>query len=178
MHPKGSCKCQHCGEMFVVHARNRGRQWYCAKAPCRKARKADSQRRWLKQPDNVDYFRGEANVARVQAWREAHPGYWRRTKARGGGALQDRLIVEAADGRREVNQDDGGALQDRLDAQSPLLVGLISHLAGSTLQDDIAQMTRRLHSRGWAVLGKDVPRPAYGKTSHRHRSGAACAASI
>ena len=65
MHPSGSCKCQHCGEFFNVDARNRGRQRYCRKGPCRDARKADSQRRWLKQPGNEDYFRGVDNVARA-----------------------------------------------------------------------------------------------------------------
>lgn len=163
--------------MFVVHARNRGRQRYCAKVPCRKARKADSQRRWLKQPGNADYFRGEVNAARVQAWRKAHPGYWRRGKG-SDDALQDRLIVEVADNPQQAGQDEASALQDRLDLQSPVWVGLISHLVGSTLQDDIAQMTRRLHSRGRAVLGTDVPRSAYGKTSHRNRSGAARAAPV
>ena len=52
-----------------------------AKPGCRKASKADSQRRWLQKPENRDYFRGPEHVQRVQRWREAHPGYWRRAKA-------------------------------------------------------------------------------------------------
>lgn len=178
MHPSGSCKCQHCGEFFKVDARNRGRQRYCRKAPCRDARKADSQRRWLKQPGNEDYFRGAENVARVQAWRKANPGYWRNSKRKGCDALQDRSITQVATGKGKAEHDDHDALQDALTGQSPLLVGLISHLAGSALQDDIAQMTRRLHSRGRAVLGTDVSRPTYGKTHHHNRSGAARAAPV
>lgn len=164
--------------MFVVHPRNRGRQRYCAKGPCRKARKADSQRRWLRQPQNADYFRGEDNVARVQAWRKVNPGYWRRAKKAVPAALQDRLILQVTEPQSEGSQDEAVALQDRWNEQSAVWVGLMSHLAGSTLQDDIAQMTRRLHSRGRAVLGADVPRSAYGKTPPRHRSGAACAAPV
>ena len=178
MHPSGSCKCQHCGEFFKVDARNRGRQRYCRKAPCRDARKADSQRRWLKQPGNEDYFRGAENVARVQVWRKANPGYWRNSKRKGCDALQDRSITQVATGKGKAEQDDYDALQDALTGQSPLFVGLISHLAGSALQDDIAQMTRCLHSRGRAVLGTDVPRPTYGKTHHRDKSGAARAAPV
>ena len=47
---------------------------------CRKASKAASQRAWLAKAQNQDYFRGPENVARVQLWRAAHPGYWRRAK--------------------------------------------------------------------------------------------------
>ncbi len=178
MHPKGSCKCQHCGEFFVPDARKRRTQRYCRKAPCRNASEVESRRRWLKKPGNADYFRGTANVVRVQTWRKAHPGYWRNSKRKGRGALQDLLITQGSGGQGQATQDDAGALKETLTAQSPLLVGLISHLAGSALQEDIVIMTRRLHSRGRAVLGKDVPRPAYGKTHHHNRSGAARAAPI
>lgn len=177
MHPTGSCKCQHCGEFFVPDARNRSRQRVCAKAPCRQARKAHSQRRWRQQPANADYFRGPENVARVQAWRQAHPGYWRRRKRRAR-TLQDASPQQRAPSHEVASPDDAGTLPDDLAAQSPLIVGLISHLVGSALQTDIAEMTRRLHSRGRAVLGTDVPRPAYAKTPHRDGSGAARAAPV
>lgn len=158
--------------------RKRGRQRYCAKAPCRAASETNSRRRWLKKPDNADYFRGAANVVRVQTWRKANPGYWRNSKGKRAGALQDPVVAQTAPPEHEAKQDDAGALQEMLTAQSPLLVGLISHLAGSALQEDIAVMTRRLHSRGRAVLGTDVPRPTYGKTSHRKPSAAARAAPV
>ena len=44
---------------------------------CRRVSKAASQARWLGRPKNRDYFRGPENVARVQAWRAADPGYGR-----------------------------------------------------------------------------------------------------
>lgn len=185
MHPRGACKCRHCGEFFQPDARNRARQRYCRQAPCRKARKAASQQAWLSKPENRDYFRGPDNVARVQAWRAAHPGYAKRCRrARGtalqdcSGALQDRLIAQVAASARPPKPDDEVALQDLLSAQPPVVVGLIAHLTGMSLQDDIAAMTRTLHSRGRAVLGIDVPRPAYAKTPPRSKSGAARAAPI
>ena len=178
MHPTGSCKCQHCGEFFEPDARNRGRQRVCRKEPCRKARKVEAQRRWRERPENADYFRGVHHVERVQAWRRAHPGYWRRCRGQKTGALQDTSIEQPPADEGEVASDDAAALQDAWHPQSPLLVGLISHLAGSALQADIAEMMRRLHSRGRAVLGNNVPRSTYGKTSHHNRSGAARAAPV
>ena len=69
-------KCLCCGELFRPDARNLRHQRHCPKPACRKASKAASQRRWLSTSDNRDYFRGAINVARVQAWRAAHPGLW------------------------------------------------------------------------------------------------------
>jgi len=177
MQPKGSCKCQHCGEFFTPDVRNRARQRYCRKEPCRKARKVDSQRRWLSRPENADYFHGADNAARARAWQAAHPGYWKKRRRRKV-VLQDRSNPQLASGQGGAQQDDGVVLQDVLASQSPVVVGLIAHLTGSVLQADIAQMTRRLHSRGRAVLGKDVPRPAYGKTRYCKGSGAARAAPV
>lgn len=181
MHPRGSCKCRHCGEFFEPDARNRARQRYCRKAPCRKARKAASQRAWLSKPENRDYFRGEANVARVRAWREAHPGYAKRRSRSGAAspaALQDRLMSQLAGTAGQAQQDEPVALQDLLHVQPPVVVGLIAHLTGMTLQDDIAAMTRTLHSRGRAVLGIDVPRPAYAKTPAQSKSAPAHAGPV
>ena len=178
MHRKGSCKCRHCGDIFQPDARNRARQRYCAKAPCRKARKAGSQRRWLKQAENADYFRGADNAARVRAWQAAHPGYWKKRRRKGGVVLQDRSNPQLALDQPGMGQDEAPVLQDVFASQSPVVIGLIAHLAGSVLQDDIAQMTRQLHSRGRAVLGTDVPRSTYGKTHHHNRSGAARAAPV
>jgi hypothetical protein len=178
MHPSGSCKCRHCGEFFQPDARNRGRQRHCCKAPCRKARKAASQRAWLQKDGNHDYFRGEANVTRVRAWRQANPGYAKRGRRRRGEALQDALNVQRAGAPAPAKQDATVALQDLLNAQAPVVVGLVAHLTGMTLQDDIAAMMRTLHSRGRAVLGIDVGGPDYAKTPDRHGTGAAYAAPV
>lgn len=164
--------------MFELDVRNRKRQRYCRKEPCRKARKADSQRRWLSKPGNTDYFSGEDNAARARAWQAAHPGYWKKRRGKPSTVLQDRSKPQATEGQTVTTQDESVVLQDRLIAQEPLLVGLISHLVGSVLQDDIEAMTRRLHSRGRAVMGMDVPGPAYAKTNHPERPGAAGAAFV
>jgi hypothetical protein len=68
-------KCANCHQLFRADARNAWHQRYCEEPACRSASKAASQRRWLDKPENRDYFRGPEHVARVRAWREAHPGY-------------------------------------------------------------------------------------------------------
>ena len=58
--------CKHCKAFFDPAPRNIGRQHYCSQPPCRQASKAASQRRWLRKPQNRDYFSGPAHVERVR----------------------------------------------------------------------------------------------------------------
>ena len=71
-------KCKCCLKLFRPDPRNRRHQRYCSVPACRAASKAASQARWLAAPENQGYFHGPVNVARVQAWRSRHPGYWRK----------------------------------------------------------------------------------------------------
>ncbi|MBK8636751.1 MAG: hypothetical protein IPN92_00180 [Chromatiaceae bacterium] len=74
--------CVNCGERFVPDPRNAHHQRYCTQPACRAASKRTSQAKWLAKVENRDYHRGAAAVARVQAWRQAHPGYIRGTHRR------------------------------------------------------------------------------------------------
>ena len=71
-------KCRHCGEHFIPDARNAHHPRYCTASACKAASKRASQAKWLAKPENRDYYRGPEAVARVQAWRQAHPGCSRR----------------------------------------------------------------------------------------------------
>jgi len=71
----GACTCLHCGAAFTPDPRNAGRQKYCPASGCKAASKRASQAKWLAAPENQDYHRGPEAVARVKAWRLAHPGY-------------------------------------------------------------------------------------------------------
>lgn len=71
----GACTCLHCGAAFTPDPRNVGRQKYCAARDCKAASKRASQAKWLAAPENQDYHSGPEAVARVKAWRQAHPGY-------------------------------------------------------------------------------------------------------
>jgi hypothetical protein len=153
MHSAGERKCPHCEGSFLPDARNRQRQHYCAKEPCRRARKAASLRRWVSQSANADYFRDADNAARARAWQAKHPGYWKKRRKSALVVLQEDCRAQTAPGEQITVPDDGVVLQDDWLRQPPLLIGLIAHLAGVTLQEDIATMTGRLIAMGHAVLG-------------------------
>jgi hypothetical protein len=143
-------RCRHCKRLFIADCRNRSRQRYCQNPECRTASKASSQQKWLQKPENQDYFKGPLNTQRVVQWRKQHPGYWRRSKSRH--ALQDRLNTQAP----EIDKDNAHfahfALQDLLNSQPAVIIGLISNLIGSALQDDIAQTLRRMQQSGQDIL--------------------------
>ena len=150
-------KCMSCGEFFLPDHRSGERQRYCCATDCRRASKDASQASWLAKPSNNDYFSGPTHVARVRAWRAAHPGY-SLGRVRPSRALQDRLlpqvpdlVEECADRAPLAEAPAAGALQDLLNAESPLLAGLVAHLFQPALQDDMASTTRRL-----VQLGRDV----------------------
>lgn len=160
MAQSGQRKCLCCGNFFDLDHRNRERQRFCSATGCRRASKAASQAAWLAQPQNSGYFRDPVHVARVQAWRAAHPGYGR-GKPRRAPALQDALILQVPDPveqypiRGESPAAPGPtALQELLTAPSPVLAGLIAHLFEVTLQEDIAATIRRLVQLGHDVINR------------------------
>ncbi len=113
-------KCRHCRQLFEPDHRNREKQNYCKKTPCRKASKAASQKKWLSKPENKDYFCNPDNVERVQKWRKDNPEYWKRTNR--STALQDQLTSQPTENNENNSQIDAQpqkhALQDLLMAQS------------------------------------------------------------
>ncbi len=145
-------KCCHCGGLFVPDARNAKRQRYCAKPECRKASKVASQRRWLRKPQNQDYFKSPENVARVQQWRKDNPGYWRRGRQKSPDALQDPLISKPIKIIEQNGYFSGTALQDSIIMQPAVMIGLISNFTGCALQDDMVNILRRLQQLGADII--------------------------
>jgi hypothetical protein len=144
-------KCKCCLRLFRPDPRNRCHQFYCSGSGCRAASKAASQARWRAKPENQSYFRGPVNVARVQAWRARHPGYWR--KGRGASAaLQDVSTAQPIGSAVATANAARSPLQDVLLSQPAVLIGLIAHLVGTPLQDDIVRTTDRLLRLGQDIL--------------------------
>jgi hypothetical protein len=152
-------KCLSCKKLFRADPRNARHQKYCCEPSCRKASKAASRCAWLAKPQNQDYFRGPENVMRVQAWRVAHPEYWRRPagqRAPKPNALQDVCHAQPI----EITNDSksllplalNDTLQDLMLRQPAVLVGFIAQFTGSALQDDIVRSTRRLVELGQDIL--------------------------
>lgn len=152
-------KCLCCREVFVPDPRNRYHQKFCSKEPCRAASKRRSHQTWLAKPENKEHFRGPAHIERVRAWRQKHPGYWRKTKKKSPGTLQDVCLNQDADCQPVVRPDPQDlfcrTLQDICLAQAPLLVGLMSQLIDSPLQEDIVGFARRMVAKGQDLL--DMP---------------------
>lgn len=151
MNPAGQRKCVHCNQFFVPDARQRERQRYCAQPQCRLASKAVSQRRWLERAENRDYFRGPDNVERVRAWRAANPGRQRRPR-HAPAVLQEMMDTQSAPEHEPTAQDGGMVLQETWRTQPPLLLGLIAHMSGSVLQEEMEPMVRQLITRGQALI--------------------------
>jgi len=169
MAKSGQRKCLNCGEFFDPDRRNQERQHYCSKPECRHASKAAAQAAWLAKPQNSDYFRDPSHVMRVQAWRAAHPGYTR-SRRKVSPALQETLPLQAIDSIEETAKRTAipeiPALQDALPALEPMLAGLIAHVFGIALQDDIDRTMAHL-----VQLGTDI---TYRSQTHEaHQTSAA-----
>ena len=167
----GQRKCLGCGQFFDPDRRVGARQQYCSAAACRQVSKATSHKRWRSKPENRDYFCGPVHVARVQAWRAAHPGYAR--GARSAPALQDQCASQAVESTKQSGErtaDPPAPLQDLLSASAPVLAGLIAHLFQVTLQDEMAATTRRL-----VQLGTDLMRGGRGVQTQTRAVPAAAA---
>lgn len=147
--------------------RNARHQRYCGSAPCKAASKRASQEKWLAKPENQNYFRGPDAVARVKAWREAHPGYSRRPEPPGNVPVQEDLPLESPPAEPSQAEEiappqiscnalpgkPATPLQDLLNAQPIVLIGLIAHLFDATLQDSIGETLHRLIQLGLDIRG-------------------------
>ena len=153
-------KCLCCEELFRPDPRNLRHQRYCSRPACRSASHKASQHRWLTRPDNRNYFRGPEHVARVQAWRQTRPGYWRRTEGNSPAALQDDSLTQVIETPSKSRSFSKRALQEVLADQPTVLIGLIAYLTDSALQEDIASTSRRLLQLGQDILGGNAPRIA------------------
>jgi hypothetical protein len=92
----------------------------------------------------------------VRDWRKAHPGSGCRRSA--GDPLQDHCSRIPTQDQQVVphllppKPAQQHLLQDLWTTQNPVFVGLIAHLTGSLLQDDIAEVARRLEKLGHDVI--------------------------
>ena len=134
--------CLNCGEPFAADARNARHPRYCTVAACKAASKRARQATWLAKPENRDYQRGPESVARVKAWRAAHPGYSRRTPLPPAPGQEDWINAtpaahppppasEPTPPAQTACNAPGVPLQALLNSQPIVLVGLIAHIWGS-----------------------------------------------
>ena len=162
---KGSVKrkCFCCRDFYSPDPRNVHHQRCCSKPACRKESKAESQRRWLQCPENQNYFRESENRRRVKDWRIANPGYWRKKKSSTQVPLQEVFQGQVAHNEELNPRVTPDALQDLFSMQPAMVVGLISMMTGSALQEDIASTVGVLVRKGRDILdmnpGSETTRP-------------------
>jgi len=124
-------RCLCCQKLFGHDPRVRRRQKYCSERKCRAASKRSSQRRWLRKPENHEYFCGEQHVDRVQAWSAQNPGYWQKPVLNGE-PLQEMIRAQPDD---PVVKSGSLALQEMRATQATDPMGQGGSLRGSALQD-------------------------------------------
>ena len=180
---KGSAKrkCLCCGNFFPPDYRNVRHQRCCSKPACRKESKALSQRRWLQR--NQNYFRGPENCQRVKDWRKRNPGYWRKKNSSSQVPLQEVFQAQVAHNEEPSPKEAPDALQDLFSMQPAVVVGLISMMTGSALQEDIVSTVGVLVRKGRDILGmnpeSETTRPNdENQTTSLSATAANCAASV
>jgi hypothetical protein len=183
MKPSAKPKCLHCKAFYIPDRRNLRHQRYCAEPACQQESKRQSQRRWLAKSANQNYFRGPENSRRVDEWREAHPGYSRKKATPPAKPLQDVCPPQEPQPQEVAETKSSHALQDVWTMQAALVVGLISTMTGSVLQEDISAASRILIRKGQDILGfvpvAGSPLTAYeDQTSPLPRAAAARAAPV
>ena len=112
---------------------------------------------WLAKAPNRDYFRGPEHLERVRAWRAAHPRYWRHRTQRTP-ALQEYSSTQRSEIEEKSASLTPPALQELCTAQPLVLMGLIAHLTGTALQEDIAHTARRLQQLAQDILSAGAER--------------------
>ena len=85
-----------------------------------------------------------------------HPGYWRKKPSAPEGPLQDFCLAQVPENEVITTREPPYALQDLCLAEPAVLVGLISTLAGSALQEDIASVAHQLRRKGQDILYKNA----------------------
>ena len=100
MKKKRRRRCRCCQQLFTRDPRARSQQ-FCTESRCRSASKKASQGRWLRKPENQDYFRGAQHVGRVQAWRVAQAKYAQKSVLTGQ-PLQEMIMAQPIDVREKT----------------------------------------------------------------------------
>ena len=151
-HPKQTRCCAHCGQRFTINPRVGRRHRYCSAHECVKVSRATARKKWLRKNGGKAYFHGAITKNRVRDWRRKNPRYWRK-RIRTKKIQRGRFLISK--GLSQILRY--VALQDSIDANLALKIGIISHLTGSALQDEIAKQIRRLMLRGDAILRGKPP---------------------
>jgi hypothetical protein len=123
----------------------------------------------LRQALNRDYFRGPEQTLRVQQWRKANPGYWKKERPI---TQKGQVVVSQTIAPQKTSCNASStirsALQDFCLVQDPVFVGLLSMVTGSTRQEDIAATIGELLLQGQIILELVLPEQCDSKQSSEY----------
>ena len=152
-------KCKCCLKLFRPDPRNRRHQRYCS---CRRLSSGQQSR----QPSTLARHGREPRLLPRPGERRPGPGVAvapSRLLAQGrrvGTALQDLSMAQPVDSPGRNSDSARSPLQEVLTAQPAVLIGLIAHIVGTPLQDDIVRTTDRLLRLGQDILATSTARAA------------------
>jgi hypothetical protein len=143
--------CRHCRRRFLPDYRNEYHQRFCGRPECQDASKRCSQRRWLRKPENRNYFREPDNALRVREWRSRHPHYWK-PHAHACTRQEPPASAQAVQTVTSPPPSAMGTLQEVCRSKVTLLTCLVSRLSRSTLQEDIASCANQMLLEAQCIL--------------------------
>ena len=137
-------RCCICRNTFIPSKYSGVRQLVCPRAECRREAKKERQAKWVAR--NADYFLGPENVERVREWRRKNPDWRERKKAGVGKSSPEAESCNTAEPEME-------RLQDSVpEVQRAALVGFMSFVTGSMLQDEVQNLYGECLRRGSELL--------------------------
>lgn len=150
-------RCRFCGESFRPNPRTRSFQFACSKAPCQKARKQASQRRWVAA--NPDCFRDR--YFKKKTWHAEHPGYLAAHRKKHPEAA--RKHREAERGRRRRRVQERVDIQDAIRTQEAIHKEVAPLLPSTGLVD----IQDAICVQASILLGVMKPNPASGSVDRQ-----------
>jgi hypothetical protein len=143
--------CCICHNTFIPSKYAGSRQLVCANAECRREAKKERQAKWVAR--NADYFQGPENVERVSEWRRKNPDWRERKKTAVGKSSPETESCNTAESGMERLQDSVPAMQHAA------LMGLMSFVTGSVLQDEVQNLYGECLRRGSELLQPEAVAP-------------------
>jgi len=139
-------KCEICGRKYTPDRYNYYHQKCCSDPDCQKSSNRLSSKRYRHKKRHDSAFR-EAEVKRVEKWRENNPGH--RSKRKSAKKSENNYVLR--DFGRGENRVQNKMLRDFAFSQMHCLQGLIAHLTGA-LRDDIGSLMNSYYDRGKALF--------------------------
>jgi hypothetical protein len=148
-----ACHCKWCDKPFEPSKFSGGRQKYCGERVCRKASKKESQAKWCAK--NPNYFRDDIFRERSRLWRATHPEV---ARTRFANPMPE--PAAKAESCTQNSAAESGVQDSAQRSQQIYIMGLISLVTGSSVQDEVLKSAQECFRRGMDIFRHDVGKTA------------------